>query len=57
MDEEGSRAAAVTEIMMALTSAPDMEPKEEFIADRPFVFIIRDRESGVILFIGRFSEP
>ena len=57
VDEEGSRAAAVTEIMMGLASLPEDEPKEEFIADRPFVYIIRDRESGVILFMGRFSTP
>ncbi len=56
VDEEGSRAAAVTEVMMELTSVPpEEEKKEEFIADRPFVFIIKDRESGVILFMGRFS--
>ena len=57
VDEEGSRAAAVTEIMMGLTALPYDEPKEEFIADRPFVYIIRDRESGVILFMGRYTEP
>ncbi len=57
VDEEGSRAAAVTEIMVGLASLPTDEPKEEFIADRPFVYIIRDRESGVILFMGRFSTP
>ncbi len=58
VDEEGSRAAAVTEVMVVLTALPpDDGPKEEFIADRPFVFFIRDRESGVILFTGRFSAP
>ena len=55
VDEEGSRAAAVTEIMMELTAVPVDEPKEEFIADRPFVFFIRDRDSGMVLFAGRFS--
>lgn len=56
VDEEGSRAAAVTELMMELTAMPPDEPKEEFIADGPFVFFIRDRDSGMILFAGRFSE-
>ncbi len=57
VDEEGSRAAAVTEIVMELTSmAPDDGPEEEFIADRPFVFFIRDRESGIILFTGRVND-
>lgn len=57
VDEEGSRAAAVTDIMMNLTSVPVMEEKEEFIADHPFLFLIRDRESGVVLFTGRLSDP
>ena len=58
VDEEGSRAAAVTEVMMELTSAmPIEEERQEFIADRPFIFVIRDRESGIILFTGRFNKP
>ena len=58
VDEEGSRAAAVTEVIMELTSAaPDNGPEEEFIADKPFIFFIRDRESGVILFTGRMNDP
>ena len=57
VDEEGSRAAAVTEIMMELTSAaPTDLPEEEFIADRPFIFFIRDRKSGIILFTGRIND-
>ena len=57
VDEEGSRAAAVTEVVMKLTSVMPMEEvKEDFIADKPFVFMIRDRESGVILFTGRVNE-
>ncbi len=55
VDEEGSRAAAVTEVVMGLTALPPEGLSEEFIADRPFVFFIRDRESGIILFTGRFS--
>ncbi len=57
VDEEGSRAAAVTEMMMSLTSVgPTEEKEEEFIADKPFIFYIRDRESGVILFTGRVND-
>ncbi|MBQ6967091.1 MAG: serpin family protein [Lachnospiraceae bacterium] len=57
VDEEGSRAAAVTELVMELTSMMPMEEKtEDFIADKPFVFMIRDSKSGVILFTGRVNE-
>lgn len=58
VDEEGSRAAAVTEVIMELTSSlPFEEEINEFIADRPFIFVIRDKESGIILFTGRFIKP
>ena len=54
-DEQGTEAAAVTEIIMVETSAaPDFEPPQRvyFIAERPFMFLIRDIESGVTLFAG-----
>lgn len=56
VDEEGTEAAAATGIGVSLTSMPT-EPPPEFKADRPFVFLIRDRTSGTILFIGRLAEP
>lgn len=57
VDEEGSRAAAVTEVQMALTSmAPDDEEKILFICDHPFIFVIRNKESGVTLFTGMIND-
>ncbi|SKC01329.1 serpin B [Lachnospiraceae bacterium] len=57
VDEEGSRAAAVTEVMLGLTSALDEpEDKIDFIVDRPFIYVIRDREQGIILFTGRMNN-
>ena len=39
-------------------SAPSAEPfTPSFRADRPFVFLIRDRTTGTILFLGRMMEP
>ncbi|MEX2582871.1 MAG: serpin family protein [Gemmatimonadota bacterium] len=52
VDEEGTEAAAVTKVDIRVTSAPP-----SFRADRPFVFAIRERLSGTILFIGKVAEP
>ncbi len=55
VDEQGTEAAAVTEItMLETTAAPNFEPPRRvyFIADRPFLFLIRDIESDVTLFAG-----
>ena len=58
VDEEGSRAAAVTEVTMRVTGAMiDDEERIEFVCDRPFVFVIRDASSGTILFTGAVNEP
>jgi len=36
---------------------PSQEKPIEFNADHPFIFIIRDKNNGEILFIGRMSNP
>ena len=51
VDEEGTEAAAATAIIMDATAAPS--EVVEFTADRPFIFLIRDIETGAILFVGR----
>ena len=56
VDEEGTEAAAVTALVMRATSGPPT-PEHEFIADHPFVFVIQEKNTGEILFIGRFSNP
>ncbi len=48
VDEEGTEAAAVTVVIIVETSV-----KEPFRVDRPFVFAIRERHTGSILFIGK----
>lgn len=61
VDEEGTEAAAATALVMRAGAAAPRVTKVPFIpefrADRPFVFLIRDRESGLILFIGRMMDP
>jgi serpin B len=55
VDEKGTEAAAATSVIMGPTSA--LLPPQELIVDRPFIFVIRDLQSGQILFIGRVLDP
>jgi serpin B len=55
VDESGTEAAAATAVDMKLTSAP-ADPVKVAI-DHPFIFLIRDIETGSILFIGRVLNP
>jgi serine protease inhibitor len=52
VDEEGTEAAAVTSVEVGVTSAPP-----SITVDRPFVYAIRERLSGTILFIGKMADP
>lgn len=58
LDEEGTRAAAATEVMMAEGAAlMDGPGPIEFTADRPFILAVVDRASGAILFAGAVVNP
>ena len=52
VNEEGTEAAAVTVISIDATSMPP-----SFFADRPFLYLIKEKSTGAILFIGRMDEP
>ena len=54
MNEEGAKAAAVTHIGIGDTS-PGPVDQAEFIADHPFLFLIREKSTGAILFIGAYT--
>jgi len=56
VNEEGSEAAAATGAVMMATSLMPM-PLEEFRADRPFLFFLRDKLTGMLLFQGRVADP
>lgn len=56
VDENGSEAAAVTEtVVFACVSASEPKPPVVFHADHPFVYLICDASSDVILFVGKFT--
>jgi serpin B len=55
VDEAGTEAAAATAVVASLTAAP-AEPLEVTV-DRPFLFLIRDLETGAVLFLGRVLDP
>lgn len=50
INEEGTEAAAVTSTGISVTSVPVYTTMR---VDRPFVFVIRERLSGTVLFIGK----
>ena len=56
VDEAGTEAAAATAVVMETTVAEPPEPVKVTI-DRPFVFLIRDIETGATLFLGRVMNP
>ena len=53
VDEEGSEAAAATVVAIGETSAGPAP----FLVNRPFLFVIRERFSGTILFMGKVLDP
>lgn len=54
VNEQGTKAAAVTAAVMLTAMAPEETRNVEFIADRPFVYMIQDSQSGGILFMGQY---
>ena len=56
VNEEGTEAAAATGVAMA-TGMAAPQPIPTFRADHPFIFIIQDKDSGNILFLGRVANP
>lgn len=52
VDEEGTEAAAATGVGVGVTSAPPA-----LRLDRPFLFALRERHSGAVLFIGKLERP
>ncbi|WP_291125757.1 serpin family protein [Flavobacterium sp. UBA6031] len=54
--EEGTEAAAVTIVEVMTTSMPIILPTPVFKVNKPFLFVIREKSTGVILFIGKMGS-
>lgn len=54
VDEVGTEAAAATAVVM--TESAPAEPVS-MIIDHPFIFFIRDIDTGTVLFVGRVMDP
>ncbi len=55
VDEKGTEAAAATAVVVSDTSVP-LDPKVVTL-DRPFIFFIRDIQTGAVVFVGRVADP
>jgi serpin B len=51
VDEAGTKAAAATGAAIADSHGPTV------VIDRPFLFVVRDRPTGAVLFLGRVVDP
>ncbi|XP_076316018.1 intracellular coagulation inhibitor 2-like [Tachypleus tridentatus] len=56
VNEEGSEAAAVTGVILIKSASVHEDRVQIFNVDHPFLFIIRDKISGMILFMGSVNE-
>lgn len=57
IDEKGTEASAITLQNMTGTLPPKQYEDDDFFIDRPFIFTIRDHNTGTILFIGKVENP
>lgn len=59
VDEQGSEAAAVTDVIIGWLGAgpngPSELPVAKFYADRPFIYAITEVSTGAILFMGQYT--
>ncbi len=57
VDEQGTEAAAATGVVMRPTAMPPRIDRLVVTADRPFLYFVRDRTTGAVLFMGRCADP
>jgi serine protease inhibitor len=54
VNEEGSEAAAATAVVIAVKS---INREKLFQANRPFLFVIKEKSTNTILFMGKVGDP
>ncbi len=57
VDEKGTEAAAATAVVMSARGMGGPPKIAEFKADHPFLFFIIEKQSGLVLFMGRVTDP
>jgi serpin B len=57
VNEAGTEAAAATVVTVGVKGGGPPPPPPVFRADHPFIFFIRDTQSGSLLFLGRLADP
>jgi len=57
VNEEGTEAAAATAVIMARTTVNGDDSRVVFDANHPFLYLIRHKETGTILFMGEVNSP
>lgn len=57
VDEQGTKAAAATAMMVKFTSLMRPEEPVEMNVNRPFMFVISDAETGSVCFAGAIENP
>jgi serpin B len=57
VDENGTEAAAATAVIIKYRSSAIKKPLPVFIANRPFIFLIRDVQTNAVLFMGKLNDP
>src|SRR5579872_3621754 len=57
INEEGTEAAAATAVVATRSAAVSPDQYVKMIVDKPFVFALRDRQTGLVLLQGYVAEP
>jgi serpin B len=55
--EDGTEAAAATAVILTKAACPKPSPSKQFVANHPFIFFMRDRTTGMLLFMGKMANP